>query len=68
MNGPFRASPARGAFAEFIPHAALILYHCLTMHSDFSSADAIIDLLLVEPTLTQKTSPFASNGTPPPLV
>jgi hypothetical protein len=54
MNGPFRASPAKGAFAEFIPHAALILYHCLTMHSDFSIADAIIELLLVEPTLTQE--------------
>ena len=54
MNGPFRASPAKGAFAECIAHAALTLYHYLTMHSNFAIADAIIDLLLVEPSLTQK--------------
>jgi hypothetical protein len=54
MNGPFRASPAKDAFAEFIAHAALTLYHCLTMHFNFAITDAIIDLLLVEPTLTQK--------------
>jgi hypothetical protein len=54
MNGPFRASPAKGAFAEFIAHAALTLYHCLFMHSNFAIAHAIIALLLVEPTLTQK--------------
>jgi hypothetical protein len=54
MNGPFRASSAKGTRAEFITHAAQTLYHCLTMHSNFAIADAIIELLLVEPTLTQK--------------
>jgi hypothetical protein len=49
---PFARRPQR-AFAEFIAHAALILYHCLIMHSNFAIADAIIDLLLVDPTLTQ---------------
>src|SRR5207245_213238 len=42
---PFRASPAKSAFAEFIAHAALTLYHCLVMHSNLAIADAIIDLL-----------------------
>jgi hypothetical protein len=51
---PFAPRPQRAPFAEFIAHAAQTLYHCLTMHSNFAIADAIIDLLLVEPTLTQK--------------
>jgi hypothetical protein len=51
---PFAASSAKGAFAEFIAHTALTLYHCLTMHSNFAIADAIIDLLLVQPSVTQK--------------
>jgi hypothetical protein len=29
------------------------LYHCLIMHSGFAIADAIIDLLLADPTLTE---------------
>jgi hypothetical protein len=50
---PLSRVAAKGACAKFIAHAALTLYHCLIMHSNFAIADAIIDLLLVEPTLTQ---------------